>query len=426
MKIRMPMKLAAAMLLGTSGWSQQAPKTELAFDYSYARFAPSTAYTEEHSLNGGGGQVRFNIGHSLGIMADFQGYNSSATKFTIPVNSAFPYGGSGTVSGNLFTYLFGPAAKFHPVQYFNPFVDVLAGAAHTNVYGNAYTAICLPVAGSCATKQTPGSNGFAMSAGGGFDIPINDVIDIRVAQFDYLYTRFTNVFNDTGQQNVRFSTGLNVKMRTPPLKRPTLACVAEPREVLPWGSVIATASPADFNPQHTLVYRWESSGGSATGQGDLATVDITSLTPGDYAVKVTATDPKQKKNNTAVCTAPFKLRQPRPPTLACSASPATVKKGETVAITVAGSSPDLSAIEKLTFSTSSGSVAESRSLPGSQPGEFTTSATLYTSDAAPGRVTVSVDVKDVHGLSSTCTTSVEVLSTPAAPTVPAAQDGRPM
>lgn len=413
MKTAIAIPFAAVLLLGTSVRAQQTPKAELAFGYSYARFAPSTVYTEEHSLNGGGGQFRFNISRSLGIMADFQGYNSSTTTFTIPVSPSFPYGGSGTVSGNLFTYLFGPVAKFHPVEYLSPFVDVLAGAAHTNVYGNAYTAICLPVAGTCITKQSPTSNGFAMSAGGGFDMPINEVIDIRIAQFDYLYTRFTNIFNDAGQENARFSTGINVKIGVPPIKRPTLDCAAEPREVLPWGSLIATTSAAHFDPKHDLIYRWESSGGTVTGQGDLATIDISSLAPGDYAIRVTATDPKQKKNNTAVCSAPFKVRQPRPPTLACSATPAAVRSGETVAISVTGGSPDLSAIVKRTFATSSGSVAEGRTLPGSQPGEFATMATLHTDNVGPGKVTVRVGVTDVHGLSATCEASVEVAPLPS-------------
>ena len=157
-------------------------------------------------------------------------------------------------------------------------------------------------------------------------------------------------------------------------------------------------------------------------------VDITSLAPGDYAIRVTAKDPKQKKNNSAACTASFKVIQPRSPTLACSASPATVKNGEPIAMTVAGSSPDLSAIDKRTFSTSSGSVTEGRTLPENQPGEFTKLATLDTNQAASGQVTVDVEVRDVHGRRATCTTrvEVEVPSTPALPTVPAARNGQPI
>ena len=152
---------------------QEAPKSELAVDYSFARYAPSASYTKGHSLNGGGGQIKFNFGQTFGIMADFQGYNSNTTTFTIPPSTNFPYGGHGTVSGNLFTYLFGPVVKLHAMPHVNPYFDVLFGAAHSNVYGNAYQVICQPVAGACTTKQTPNGNGFALSSGGGLDIPIH-------------------------------------------------------------------------------------------------------------------------------------------------------------------------------------------------------------------------------------------------------------
>ena len=215
MRIRGLISVTAVVFLGTLAWAQEAPKMELAFDYSFARYAPSASYTKGHSLNGGGGQFKYNFGRTFGIMADFQGYNSNTTKFTIPVGSPnFPNGGSGTVSGNLFTYLFGPVFKFR-AERVHPYFDVLLGAAHSNVYGNAYQTICQPTTSGCSSKQTPDGNGFAMSAGGGIDIPINQYLDFRVGQFDYLYTRFTNVFNDAGQNNFRFLTGLNIKFGAP-------------------------------------------------------------------------------------------------------------------------------------------------------------------------------------------------------------------
>lgn len=418
MRIRPAMQLTAVMLLGVWAWAQEAPKSELFLDYSFARYAPSASYTKGHSLNGGGGQIKFNMGQHFGLMGDFQGYNSNTTRFTIPVTPKFPYGGNGSVSGNLFTYLFGPVVKFRAAPHVNPFVDVLAGAAHSNVYGNAYTAICQPVAGACATKQTPDSNGFALSSGGGFDVPINNRIDFRVGEFDYLYTRFTNIFNNAGQNNFRYLTGLNIKMAVPTPKMPTVACAAEPSEVLPWaGPVKVTATPADFNPKHTLNYGWESSEGKASGQGGSATVDTTSMTPGQHTVRADVTDPKMKKYNTATCNASFTVKQPRPPVIACSASPATVKPGEPIAVTISGSSPDQSAIDKRSFSASSGAVREGDTQRGNQPGEFTSTATLDTNNVAPGPISVNVGVTDVHGLSSTCTASAEVVA-PAAPPPP--------
>ncbi len=423
MKIRLAIQFAAVMLFGALASAQDVPKAELSLDYSFARYAPSASYTKGHSFNGGGGAVTFNFAPHFGIAMDLQGYNSNTTQFTIPANSNFPNGASGSVSGNLFTYLFGPVFKFRTPRA-HPYFDVLLGAAHSSVYGNAYKTICQPVAGTCTASSTPNGNGFAMTAGGGLDIPINQRVDFRVGEFDYLYTRFTNIFNDAGQNNFRYLAGLNIKMGLPNPKTPTAACMVEPNDVLPWaGPVTAKVTPTDFNPKHALSYSWEISGDHAAdlGKGESAVVDTTSMTPGQYTVRATVTDPKQKKNNTATCTASFTVKQPRPPLLVCSASPATVKPGEPISITVSGSSPDLSAIDKRSFSASAGSLKEGETKQGEQPGEFTTVATLDTTNLAPGTITVNVGATDVHGLSSTCTASAEVVAPPAPPSAPTAQ-----
>jgi outer membrane protein OmpA-like peptidoglycan-associated protein len=422
MRFRTGVQLTAVMLLGSLVWAQDAPKSELEFDYSFARYAPSASYTKGHSLNGGGGQFTYNIGQHFGIMADLQGYNSNTTTFNVPPNSTFPTGASGSVSGNLFTYLFGPVIKFRENQHVHPYFDVLLGAAHSNVYGNAFAILCQPIVNGCTATAAPDSNGFALSAGGGLDVPINQRIDFRVGQFDYLYTRFTNVFNNAGQNNFRYLAGLNIKMGLPNPKTPTVACAADPAEVLPWaGPVKVSAVPTDFHPKHTLTYSWESSGGQATGQGPSATVDTTSMAPGQYSVKAEVTDPKQKKNNTASCTASFTVKQPRPPVVACSASPASVKPGEPITVTVTGSSPELSAIDKHSFSTSSGALKEGETQHGDQPGSFTQTATIDTTNTAPGTINVNVGVTDVHGLSSTCTASAEVAAPPPPPAPVVAQ-----
>jgi hypothetical protein len=421
MKIRsLGMQLAVVALLGTLTWAQEAPKAEINFDYSWARINPTANYTQWHALNGGGGGIKFNLGEHFGVKADLQGYNSNTTHFTIPITTTFPNGASGTVSGNLFTYLFGPEFKMRFV-YFN----ALVGSAHSSVYANAYHVICSPIVGNCVGSTAgaaPSANALAVAAGIGFGVPLNRRVDLRVGEFGYLYTHFTNVFNSSGQNNFRYLGGLNIKMGVPSPKMPSMACGAQPSEVLPWaGPVTVTATPADFNPKHTLTYGWESSGGTVAGQEASATVNTDQLAPGEYKIRAHATDPKQKTNNTATCTASFKVKQPTPPVVACSASPASVNPGEPITVTVSGSSPDLSAIDHRSFSASSGAFKEGQTQRGTQPGEFTTVATLDTSNAPPGPISMSVGVTDVHGLSSTCTASAEV----AAPPVPAPPPPQP-
>jgi hypothetical protein len=206
-KVRAALLGGAVLLLGLSAWAQEFPRAELAIDYSFARYAPSASYTQGHSLNGGGGAIKLNINHYLGILMDLQGYGSNKNHFTIPPNVYFPGGGSGTASGNLFTYLFGPQIKVR-AHGLHPFAQLLFGAAHSNVYGNAFKQICQLSTTPCSFKKAPAGDAFAMAFGGGVDIPIGKVFSFRPAEIDYLLTRFTNQFANTNQNNFRYSAGV--------------------------------------------------------------------------------------------------------------------------------------------------------------------------------------------------------------------------
>ena len=206
-RVRAIQLAALVLLFGLTAWAQEFPRAELAVDYSFARYAPSASYTQGHSLNGGGGAIKVNINEYLGILMDLQGYGSNKSNFTIPPNTYFPGGGSGTVSGNLFTYMFGPQIKIR-AHGLHPFAQLLFGGAHSNVYGNAYKQICQHMVGACSFTGAPASDAFAMAFGGGVDIPLGHSISFRPAEADYLLTRFTNKFANTNQNNFRYSAGL--------------------------------------------------------------------------------------------------------------------------------------------------------------------------------------------------------------------------
>jgi Outer membrane protein beta-barrel domain len=195
-------------LVGLTAWGQEFPRMEAGANYSYLRFAPSGPYTKGHSLNGGGGSLVYNWNEYLGLKLDLQGYTSNTTDYNIPANSTFPTGLTGTVQGNMFTYLFGPQMKVraHKIQ---PFGHLLFGGAHTNVYGNAFKTLCQPMTGICGITKAPTAEAFAMDFGGGVDIPINKIISFRPAQIDYLLTRYSNPFTKTNNQNnFRYSVGI--------------------------------------------------------------------------------------------------------------------------------------------------------------------------------------------------------------------------
>lgn len=198
---------AIVLLLGVAASAQEFPRFEAAADYSYGRFVPSANYVNNYSLNGGGGSLDVNLTQYIGIKMDLQGYNSNTNTLTIPVGPNFPNGVSGRVSGNLFTYLFGPQIKFR-MGGFQPFVHALYGGAHSNVYGTAFQTLCQPIASQCAFKGSPSGNAFAMAYGGGIDFRINKSISLRPAEIDYLYTKFSNPFTNTNQNNFRYSAGL--------------------------------------------------------------------------------------------------------------------------------------------------------------------------------------------------------------------------
>jgi hypothetical protein len=199
------------LLLALTAAAQEFPRYEVGLDYSFARFAPSASYTQGHSLNGGGGSFVININEYLGIKADFQGYQSTTNNFNIPINSVFPGGATGTVSGDLFTYAFGPQIKVR-AHMLHPFGHLLFGAAHSNVYANAFKQLCQPSVGNCSFTKTPAEDAFAMIFGGGVDIPIGKTIAFRPAEIDYLLTRFTNQFANTNQNNFRYSAGIVINL----------------------------------------------------------------------------------------------------------------------------------------------------------------------------------------------------------------------
>ena len=81
---------------------------------------------------------------------------------------------------------------------------------------------------------------------------------------------------------------------------PTASCSASPTEVFPGDPVNASISTQNFNPKHTLTYKWGSTGGKISGTGTTGNVDTTGLAPGSYTVTGSATDAKEKKNNVAI------------------------------------------------------------------------------------------------------------------------------
>src|SRR5271166_448633 len=180
---------------------------------------------------------------------------------------------------------------------------------------------------------------------------------------------------------------------------PTASCSASPTEVFPGDPVNATIATQNFNPKHTVTYKWGSTGEKVSGTGTSASIDTTGLEPGSYTVTGTATDARERKNNVASCSAGFtvKARPNYPPTASCSASPTAIAINQSSTITITASSPES---RPLTYKWTS---------TGGQLSGSGTSATLTATNADAGStITVTGTATDDHNLSTSCTASVTV------------------
>jgi hypothetical protein len=253
--------------------------------------------------------------------------------------------------------------------------------------------------------------GMVVTAGGGMDYQtpwFNRRLAIRVFQADYQYTHENFGTQGRGNFNIaRLSTGVVWHIGTiappPPV---TLACSASPTMVFPGDPVTVTATAGMLDPKLNAVYSW--SGAGVTGSGVTANVATASLAPGSYTVKGEVKEGKAGKEGlkpweTADCTASFTVRAYEPPTISCSASPSTIKPGESSTVTATGMSPQN---RPLTYSYSA--------TAGTISGTGTTAA--FSSAGAPtGPVGITCNVADDKGQTATANTGVTITAPYVAP-----------
>jgi len=270
------------------------------------------------------------------------------------------------------------------------------------------------------------SNGPAALLGGGMDLKVWKQIKIRVfeADFQYAHQNFANDVPFGYQPKLRSPTYEGALLRTgivlnfggAPEVPVAAACSVQNPDVMVGEPVHATVAASNFNPKHTLSYTWASSGGKIEGKDTGATIDTNGIgggISGSYTTTVTATvtDPKAKKNNTASCTANFTVKEPpkNPPQVSCSASPSTVQTGTSATITCRCTSPDNVPVTVGGWTSSGGSISGSGN-----------SATLNTTGASSGPITIGATCTDSRGLTASASSSVTVENPPPPPPPPQA------
>jgi len=205
---------AAMMLTGTAFAQDGTPKWEISGDYSYMQFNPTLPSLQSRAFNGGGGGIQYNFGRFFAIKGDFQGYGSTHVTYTTTAPVVTPHGtvpGGKTFSsnGSMFTYLFGPAVGFHAHKFY-VYGEYLLGGSASNLYGNLSQSIN---AGGGTVTVVGSQHPFTQALGGGIDVNLNKHVALRLAQMDWVLTRYTNPINDTNNQHsFRYLAGVVFKL----------------------------------------------------------------------------------------------------------------------------------------------------------------------------------------------------------------------
>jgi outer membrane protein OmpA-like peptidoglycan-associated protein len=253
-----------------------------------------------------------------------------------------------------------------------------------------------------------------LTVGGGMDYELpwlDHRFAFRLFQADYQYTHAN--FGPTypgGRANInsaRLSTGLVVHLGSqvppPPV---TLACSASPTSVFPGEPVAVTATAGSLDPKLNTLYSWTGSG--ASGNGTSTTIQTSALEPGNYTVKADVKEGKAgkeglKPGQAADCSSSFTVKAFEPPTISCSANPATIKPGDSATVTSTGMSPQN---RPLTYSY----TATGGTISGSG-----TTATYASSGAPTGTVGITCNVADDKGHTANAQTNVAIEAPPPPP-----------
>ena len=320
--------------------------------------------------------------------------SGSQTSMSTPIGSQSNDDGFTTVAGGI-------VSRF-PVGNITPFMHGLFGGA---LVGGPYF--------------EPNKWGPDFTVGGGLDLEtpwLNHHFAIRIVQADYEYMHVNwgqDYFGGVANINaVRLSAGIVFQGGSiaPPVPI-TLACSANPETIYPGDPVTVTANAGGLNPKDHVIYSW--SGTGVTGNGPAPTVATGSLAPGEYSVQGTVKEGKPGREGTkpwenATCTAGITVKAFEPPTISCSASPTTIKPGDTASITSVGVSPQN---RPLTYSYSA--------TAGTVTGTGTT-AEYSSAGAATGTVGVTCGVSDDKGQSGTSQVSLTITA-PYVPPAPKTQ-----
>ncbi len=310
----------------------------------------------------------------------------------------------GTMYGddNAATYfvLGGLQYKYH-TNSFSPFVRVFAGTVRqvAPTYIDQWNA--------------------ALGFGGGFDYNVwhgsiggrDPVLAIRVAQVDYIYSNYHQIFPYTSPQwnSIRLSAGLVLGLGnyyTPAL---TAACTAQPTDVTEGEPVTVTATGTNFNPKHPTNYAWTTNGGKLDASDkQSARIDTTGVAAGSYFGQRHHQRSQDEEEGIGHLRGQLHGEGEADESAAgklLGESRRRCKSGDPSTITASATSPDNAQITGYAYQASAGKISGTG-----------TTATLDTTGLPSGPISVTVTATDARNLTGTGTCSVGVEVPPPPPT----------
>jgi outer membrane protein OmpA-like peptidoglycan-associated protein len=368
---------ATVLLLSSAVFAQEQPVPKGEFFAGYSWADPNTKINHipvRNYSSGFGVAGTYDFSKWVGLTVDFGGhYNGNNT-------------GSGRINSSLNTLMVGPKLTFRG-EHFAPFLEVLVGVSRFRPSG------------------LEPDHRLAFQAGAGIDLGLSRHWALRVIQADFIGvhhqtdsptpgTPFKSVFHGARLQGgIVYLVGGGEELPV------SASCSVDKSEVWPGEPVKATVTPHNFNPKHTLNVDWTTNGGKVEGKGESVTINTTGSAEGQsYNVSAQVTDPHDKKA-VASCQTSFSTRKRLPPTISCSASPASVVQGGSITIHSDASSPQGGPV---TVAVTSGCRASGQGAD----------VAVDTSNIQPGSCSVTCTVTDDHQLTASSTTSFSVQEKP--------------
>ena len=331
---------------------------------------------------GVGASITYDFNRWFGLTVDSSGqWGSGKTGVAARIDQA-----------EFFNISAGPKITFR-THYFSPFLEALGGEHRlaSEVFGHDDEA------------------GFMV--GGGLDLNLNRHFAVRLFRADFVYSNHqfgpSSIVPATDVRGLRLQAGVvfmfGGEQSGPPV---SASCTINPAEVMVGEPTTATAAVSNFNPKHTLNYTWSGTGGQITSKDNTASITTNGVAGGRYTVTAHISDPKMTKGGEASCMATFIVKEPprNPPQISCSASPSTVQAGTPATITCTCTSPDNVPVTVGGWTSSGGSISGSG-----------TSATLNTTGASSGLISIGATCTDSRGLTASTSSSVTVENPPPVP-----------